>query len=154
VTIDPVEKFDIQDVDRLQVESALIVYNFGVVYRCIASRPVLRSPTKGIDTNPAASHFDVFCASVRILELTRCVTTNLLSVLSCNGSRSLHLPSNLLLAAVLVLMNLHQMSVESYSLHETHYYYSVALSNVLEMISARELFLISEGFQISVALAA
>lgn len=154
VTIDPVEKFDIHDIDRLQVESALIVYNFGVVYRCIASRPVVSSATKDRDTAQAVSYFDVFCASVRILELTRCVTTNLLSVLSCNGSRSLHISSNLLLAAVLVLTNLHQMSVESYALHETHQYYSVQLFNVLEMISARELFLISEGYQMSVALAA
>ena len=154
VTIDPIEKFDIYDVDRLQVESALIVYNFGVVYRCIASRPVVLSHVKGCDNTPTTSHFDVFCASVRILELTRCVTTNLLSVLSCNGTRSLHISSNLLLSAVLVLTNLHQMSVESYSLHETHQYYCVELFHVLEMISEREMFLISEGYHLSVAVAA
>jgi hypothetical protein len=155
VTIDPVEKFDVNDVDRLQVESALIVYNFGVVYRCIASSPVIvRSTTKDIGTVSTISHLDVFCASIRILELARCVTTNLLSVLSCNGTRSLHISSNLLLAAVLVLTNLHQMSVESLSLQETQQYYSMQLGNVLEMISARELFLISEGYEITVALAA
>lgn len=154
VTIDPVEKFELHDVDRLQVESALIVYNFGVVYRCMASRPVALSLVKFNDNDEAITHFDVYCASVRILELTRCVTTNLLSVLSCNGTRSLHISSNLLLAAVLVLTNLNQMSVESYSLHETHQYYNVELANILEMISEREMFFISEGYQVSVALAA
>lgn len=154
VTIDPVEKFDIHDVDRLQVESALIVYNFGVVYRCIANRPVMCPTLKENDVVRRASHFDVFCASVRILEMTRCVTTNHLSVLSCNGSRSLNISPSLLLTAVLVLTNLYQMSVECYSLNETQQYYKLELLNVLAMLSEREMFLISEGYQISVAIAA
>jgi hypothetical protein len=154
VTIDPVEKFDMYDVDRLQLESALVVYNFGVVYRCIASRPVILSHVKDSFISQAMSHIDVFCSSVRILELTRCVTTNLLNVLSCDGARLLNLSSNLLLASLLVLTNLYQMSVESYCPHETQQNYLVELLNVLEMISERDFFLFSEGRQILVALAA
>jgi hypothetical protein len=154
VTIDPVEKFDMYDVDRLQLESALVVYNFGVVYRCIASRPVIFSHVKDSSISQSMSNFDVFCSSVRILELTRCVTTNLLSVSSCNGSRLLNLSSNLLLGALLVLTNLYQMSIESYCPHETEQNYLVELLNVLGMITEREIFLFSEGRQVLVALAA
>ena len=155
VTIDPIEKFDMYDVDRLQVESALIIYNFGIVHRCIAGRPaVVPSHVKDGDNAQVITNFDVFYASLRILDLTRCLTTNLLSALSFNGSRSLHISSNLLLATVLVLTNLYQMSEASCFIHATHQYYLLELSKALELISERNLFLISENYQISLAPAA
>ena len=154
VTIDPIDIFDLQDVDRLQVESTLIVYNFGVVYRCIANRPAVRSAFKGNNADRSVSSFDVFCASVRIFEMTRTVTMGHVDACTCNGTRSLNISPNLLLTAVLVLTNLHQMSVECYSLNEAQHYYRSELSNVLAMLSEREMFLASEGLQTSVAVAA
>ena len=154
VTIDPIEIFDENDVDRLQLESAVVVYNFGVIYRCMANQSVKLSRFGNNAALRAVSHFDTFCSSVQILELTHCVTTNLLSSLSFNGTRSLSLSSNVLLTSILVIMNLHQMSVESYSPLETSHYYLTELLDVLYMVSERELFLCSECDKIPVALAA
>ena len=157
VTIDPVEQFDIDDIDQLQLESALIVYNFGIAYRCISNHPATIShfiKSNDVDSN-TVPHHDAFWASVKIMELTRHITRNLLQLSSYNMTNiMLNVPSSLLLTALMVSTNLLQMSSEHPLLYSSEKEYCCDLTNVLSMLSDRERFLTAEGYQISVAVAA
>lgn len=155
VTINPVERFDISDIDRLQLESAMVVYNFGIVYRCISNQPTDTMHLKNNDDSNAVSHQYAFWVSVRVMELARCVTRNLLQLSSCNrSSMLLYMPSSLLLTELIVTTNLQQMSVGNPLLFENEMNYSFDLLNVMSMVSDRERFFIAEGYDISVATAA
>jgi hypothetical protein len=155
VTINPVERFDINDIDRLQLESATIVYNFGIIYRCIANQPTVTSHLKHNDDSRAISNHYAFWVSVRVMELAGCVTRNLLRLSSCNRSiMLLCIPSSLLLTELMVTTNLHQMSVGHPTLVENEMHYSIGLIKVMAMVSDRERLLVEEGYLVSVATAA
>jgi hypothetical protein len=155
VTIDPVERFNIDDIDRLQLESALIVYNFGIAYRCLANRPTVCSSFKYNEDSDDASHHDAFWASVRILDLTRSVTRNLLYLSSYSRACVLLcMPSSLLLTAIVVTTNLQQISMGHPMLNESEIMYNDDLLSIMAIVYDRERFLLAEGYIISVAIAA
>jgi hypothetical protein len=156
VTIDPIDCFTDCDemAARLETESAIILYNYGMVYRCLA---------EGNDATTASVH-DYFRTSFHIVELAHSVTAKLLhEATSSTHDHPMDVPSNVLLIALLVADSLLQMSATYVMLQDDgkvqqhrrqNYQYADDLDDILATISEREMFLLHEGAQLSAAPAA
>lgn len=134
VNIDPVESYGCHDIERLEAESALLLFNYGIAHRCAAR-----------------SHWD--CATrchihetaFQILELAQSVAAKLLPGPDLVGSHS-----TVLLVSLLVTENLLQMTSHSV---ELSWQYFEDLEDLLATIAEQEMMLPQEEFAAAAAAA-
>lgn len=158
ITIDPVERFDMANVDRLQTESAIILYNLATAYRCISNKSNAAASTistiNATSIATTTSTRDVSHTSYQIMELSHSVTAHLFRVLSLRRTRLVNVPSNLLLVSFFIYDSLREMSIANDVFYDRHEYYIFELERVLVTISNRDKCLIAKGFNTSRAAAA
>jgi hypothetical protein len=128
VNIEPVEDFCDSDMERLEAESAMLLYNYGIAHRCAA-----RSAGTGWDR---ATRLHIHETGFQIFELAQSVAAKLIPA-PCKANT----PSNALLVSVLVTTNLLQMSSHS---AELSWQYCEDLEELLVAISEREMMLPQE----------
>lgn len=150
MTIDPDSNaYLLNDEERFQMESAVILYNYGIAFRYIATNSVVDIARMFPSTTP---HSDAFSTSFHVLELTRTITARLL--LSDGASELMSLSSNVLVTSLLVLHTLHQMSYENFFLFDLQKYFYSDLEIIVAMIRQLEDVLLTEGHCLDIAPAA
>lgn len=135
VNIDPVEDFCGRDMERLEVESSFLLYNYGIAHRCAA-----RSTATRWDE---ATRMNIHETAFQIFELAQSVAAKLLPPLDVLDS-----PSNVLLVSLLVTANLLHMSSHSV---ELSWQYCEDLEDLLATISEREMVLSQEDIAAAAA---
>jgi hypothetical protein len=168
VTIDPIESFtDCDDMlVRLESESAILLYNYGVAYKCLAKATEMSSMVHNENTLLFTRGDHAFRTAFQIMELAKSISVKLLlSSSSCDTTNLSVTPTNILLVSLLVTETLVQMS----ACHLWNQYddddddndrlYNVGrivqfLDIVLTAISEREMFSSMEGSTQSAATAA
>jgi hypothetical protein len=136
VNIEPVENYDACDSERLEAESAWLLYNYGIAHRCAAQSTLTQWNR--------ATRCHINNTAFQIFEMAQSVAAKLLP-----GSDLVASPSNVLLVSLLVTANLLHMSSHSLELIGQ---YSEDLEDLLATIAERELML--SGEQRGVAAAA
>jgi hypothetical protein len=116
--------------DRLQQESALILYNLSIAYRCCAKQ------TEVMSSATSAAYNQI---SFQLMEYAYTVLSSVLQSISEQGGLLMDISLNLFSITLLVLHNLHEMSHENLfpcDIHK-HAQYDTAYQHVVTALAER-----------------
>jgi hypothetical protein len=130
---------DENNFDRLQQESALILYNLSIAYRCCAKQPSTLTSTASTDYN----HI-----SFQLMEYAYTVLCSVLQNISARGDLLMNVSLNLFSIALLILYNLHEMSYENLFLRDNkHAQYNMAYEHIVTALAERFMHTAEEEIQ-------
>jgi hypothetical protein len=128
---------------RLQQESALILYNLSIAYKCLANASSLSSTSS-----------DCHRISFHLMEYAYTVLCSVLQSISTCGELLMTVSLDLFLITFLILNTLQEMSLENSSLRDKHVHYSVAYKHIVTAMAERFMHTAEEEIQMFLGAAA
>lgn len=132
--------------DRLQQESAIILYNLSIAYRCCAAQPPSTSSSTGTNCHQI---------SFQLMEYAYTVLCAVLQNISAKGDLLMDVSLNLFSTSMLILYNLQEMSCENLFLRDNkHAQYHTAYKHIITALAERFMHTAEEEIQMLLGAAA
>ena len=138
---------DESNFDRLQRESALILYNLSIAYRCFAKQPMTIPSTMSTDYNQI---------SFQLLECAYAILCSVLQNVSAGGDLLMNVSLNLFSLTLVILSNLYEMSNKICFRHSDNRYgqFNMAYEYIVTALVERFMHTAEEEIQMYIGAAA